>query len=173
MLLFCSAIRSSESSQKGTRSMKHIVIVRHGDYGEGGVLSPKGTRDIGDIADQLCSLVALPVAVFTSDVPRTLQSAAILGTALGASAIQRKRVLYSDRENKPRCSEVIPFILGEQGVQTVVVVTHFEYGYSLYWEFAQRIWGFIPARGELNKGEAWVVEPAALRIDKLKPRVAA
>ena len=151
----------------GNRSMKHIVIVRHGQYESGGRLSDSGKRTIAALARVLKEKAAPPVRIISSVALRATETADIIAKELGAQ-VEQTRLLYSDSETELKLAEIQALMTGSTDVETVIAVTHYEYGCTLHRHFAETLWSAAAPSENLEKGQAWFIEMDTRRITKLK-----
>lgn len=142
--------------------MKHLVIVRHGDYAVGGVLSEKGKKQINGIALQLANISHFKKAVIlSSPAPRALESAEIIQQKLGISELVEIPFFRSDttapaptyyRDRDP--SKVLDIINQYSDADVVIVVSHLELVNEFPRFFSRNSFGKFWNLPELQKGQA-------------------
>lgn len=142
--------------------MKHLVIVRHGDYAVGGILSKEGKKQINSIALQLSNLTPIENAVIlTSPAPRALESAEIIQQKFGIYQLVEIPFFRSDttapaptyyRDRDP--SKVLDIIHEHEDYDIVIVVSHLELVNEFPSFFARKSLGKFWHLPELEKGEA-------------------
>ncbi len=146
--------------------MKHLIVVRHGDYAVGGILSEQGKKQINSIALQLTSLRHnKPSVILTSPAPRAQESADILQQKLGITDCVQIRFFWSDttapaptyyKDRDP--SKVMDIINQYSDKDVVIVVSHLELVNQFPRFFAinslEKSW-ILP---ELQKGQAIYID---------------
>lgn len=146
--------------------MKHLVIVRHGDYAVGGRLSEKGKTQINSIALQLANISYLKKSVILSSIaPRAMDSAEIIQQKLGISELVKVPFFWSDttapaptyyKDRDP--SKVMDIINKYSDYDIVIVVSHLELVNQFPRFFAinslEKSW-ILP---ELQKGQAIYID---------------
>ena len=149
--------------------MKHLIVVRHGDYAVGGILSEKGKIQINSIALQLTNLnLSKKAVILTSPAPRALESADIIKQKLGIKDYVEIPFFWSDttaptptyyKDQDP--SKVMTIVNEYEEREVVIVVSHLEVVNQFPKYFMQEMFGKIASCPKLEKGEA-------LHIDVLK-----
>ncbi len=142
--------------------MKHLIVVRHGDYGDNRKLSEQGKKQIANIALQLVDLKNNQTSVIlTSPAPRALESAEIIQQTLGITERIEIPFFWSDttapaptyyKDRDP--SKVMNIINKYLDKNIVIVVSHLELVNQFPRFFAETKLGKYWNLPDLQKGEA-------------------
>ena len=139
--------------------MRHLVIVRHGDYGPDRRISHSGRAQMLALAQHLKQLVnSGSVVILSSTAPRAADSAAILGEALRVE-VELHDILWSDNSHPEDISGAFELVRScSSRADVVVLVTHLEYTRDLSRHFAEKEWGVSLPLSEIKKGQARVLD---------------
>jgi len=142
--------------------MKHLIVVRHGDYATGGILSEQGKKQINSIALQLISLQQNQNSVIlTSPAPRAQESADIMQQKLGIAELVKVPFFWSDttapaptyyKDRDPY--KVMDIINQYSDKDIVIIVSHLELVNQFPRFFAETKLGKYWRLPELQKGQA-------------------
>lgn len=151
--------------------MKTLIVARHGDYNDStGGLSEYGRSQIGELGKALQGVVDGTVLVLNSTAPRAAESAAILAELFKAPS-EGHTLLWSGSDggfdNNPAARELVQG--HAEKFDTIIMVTHFEYveSFPTYW--CEHALGVKLRSGEIEKGEAWVIDCEGKRLMHLSP----
>ena len=142
--------------------MKHLVIIRHGSYGDDHRLSAEGKKQIASIALHLSkSISGANSVILTSPAPRALDTADIIQQSLGIKNYVEIPFFWSDRTapaptyyKDPNPLKVMDIIQQYENNETVIVVSHFELVNQFPNFFARNTLGKDWNLPELEKGQA-------------------
>lgn len=143
--------------------MKHLIIVRHGEYGRTDHLTEPGSRQIKVLAYKLQDLVnGASVHILTSPADRARESAEIIGSVL-ESGLEEHAILWSGgdapQHHGGNCALALELIRSHQDkADALVLVTHYEYVEALPGYFAKQELGTNLHSRLIGKGEAWIVD---------------
>lgn len=142
--------------------MKHLIIVRHGDYGTDRRLSENGKNQITGISLRLVDLnPGKDCVILTSIAPRALDSADIIQEKFGITNYVKVPFFWSDntapsptyyRDRNP--SKVMDIICEYEDIDIVIVVSHLELVNEFPSFFAETQLGKNWNLPELEKGQA-------------------
>lgn len=140
--------------------MKSLIIVKHGVYqgrgGSGCPLADLGRQQISSLRDAVLPYLQVPTVALSSPFLRTKQSAEILVGDLPI-ALEITELLESGGGVPTNCAAVWERIKDVPD-GTVLLVTHFEYGYALPNYIAKYVWNRSYRSPELPNGRAWVLD---------------
>jgi broad specificity phosphatase PhoE len=139
--------------------MKKLVVARVGEYlTPTETLTDNGLRTFRALSEKLRDHVAgFGVLLMTSDAPRALACAQIIGSELGVG-FEARREFFSDASNPPdlqRAHELI--VEREKDVDVVVVVTHYDFIGQFPAHFANKK-GFTARSWSVEKASALVLD---------------
>ncbi|HEC94285.1 MAG TPA: histidine phosphatase family protein [Candidatus Kaiserbacteria bacterium] len=137
--------------------MKHLIVVRHGDYYENG-LSDDGRKKIKCLAHKLRPYVSgESVVILTSPVGRAYESAGILCSFFGVSC-EKYEILWSENSHPKDFAGTLELVRLNNKSDTLILVTHYEYVETFPQYFAMSELGISLSSYLIGKGEAWVID---------------
>lgn len=153
--------------------MNKLVITRHGPYGPDYCLNDRGRKQMRLLAEQLRPQIdGDKIVILSSTADRARQSAEILGEVLGATH-QLHEVLWSEGSRLPNHGKVLELIRAHEGnAETLILVTHLEYGEEFPAHFGHHALGGIRLDGfGIEKGQAWVIDTETKRMALVAPAI--
>ena len=143
--------------------MKKLIVCRHGNYGDDKRLDASGREQMRQLASQLrLHLSGCAVRVLSSTAPRAVDSAETLIRALaldGLSDFELHPVLWSDEERRENLSAALELVRTKfEGIDVLVLVTHFEYAEGFPSFFARRVLDADIRHRNVAKGGARVID---------------
>lgn len=150
--------------------MKHLIIVRHGQYGPGQQLNDRGRAQIEALADRLKSFMnGVKVMILTSTADRARESAEILGSAFGVG-FEEHEILWSESSYPEDLPGTLKLVRSRKdNADVLVLVTHYEYVEKFPSYFARNELGTPMSSGLIEKGEAWVIDCFQKTLTHVRP----
>lgn len=144
--------------------MRHLIIVRHGDYGNDHHLDGLGRRQINNLAELLQGFTRdMHVRILTSTADRARESAEILLYTLGVRALsitsKEHEILWSERSRPEDLAGTLALVQTQAtSAEVLILVTHREYVESFPGYFLREVLGVDQPSRLIEKGEAWVID---------------
>lgn len=152
--------------------MQQLILIRYGHHKEG-TLTTEGKNAMKKVAEKLKAFLGTKVPlIIAADTPRAVESAKIIGLALGVGPIGIYTSMYAANEEclLPDCAAAAKIVamLGEKHSIIVAVVSR-EYIESLPAYILKYVLGSEEdVRTSLNRGEALVIDYRNKKIMYLK-----
>lgn len=140
--------------------MRHLIVVRHGQYGYDERLNERGRTQICALAEKLKPFMdGSTVCILTSTADRARESAEILGSSFGIG-FEEHEILWSEEchpEDLPGTLELVRSRKDKADV--LILVTHLEYAedFPTYFALEELGTSMGPSRS-VEKGEACLLD---------------
>jgi len=150
--------------------LKRIIVARHAAYtGEHPniVLNETGRTQSWELAQKLAKIAAGTVCLISSSAPRALQTAEIVGVALGVPTPAAEEALWEDSYHPGLpIASLAPFLLkryagGIETADTLVIIGHKDHGGPLADYLATEIVG---TEVKSNCPELWYAQACMLEL---------
>jgi phosphohistidine phosphatase SixA len=140
--------------------MKKLILVRHGQYDNSSHLTENGREQIKMLATKLKIYIDndMSISVLASPTYRTQESADIISKIFNIKFEIKNELLSEGFAHAMNLSRAYNLIKSKDGVDIVILVTHFDYVADLPKYFSEKEWGIKLPSVEIGKGEAWVVD---------------
>lgn len=143
--------------------MKKLVVCRHGNYDEDKRLDASGRVQMGSLAHLLKPhLSGHSVRVLSSTAPRAVDSSVALLRELaieGLCDFETNPVLWSDEEHRKDLPAALELVRTKfEGIDVLILVTHFEYAEDFPSYFASRVLGTGIRHRNVTKGGARIID---------------
>ncbi len=140
--------------------MKYLILVRHGEYEKDGQLNIVGQEQMLYLAEKIKKYIInnRSVAVFSSPTDRTSESAKIISKYFGVNFEVTNALLSDGFDHPMNLSRLFEFVKSKDDIDTVILVTHFDYVAYFPKYFSSQMWGVDLPSTEIGKGNAWLVD---------------
>lgn len=155
-----------EKTDSALKGMKHLFIVRHGDYGRDDHLNETGKKQMQRVGAAIREIVGDSAYILSSTAPRGIDSAEVLAVQLGLPKdFETTEDLWtardSPKEKKFYCdSELLLRMIDERRDRAdgLILVSHLEICGELPGAFYQKEFGKDKYLGSINKGQAYHID---------------
>lgn len=150
--------------------MDKLFVVRHGEYGTDGKLTPAGRSAMGVLAQKIAGITRGPLQLFYSPLPRTLESAIIISNTLEAILYGEPILNVQDNQLSDYSYLGIRGVLDSSKTDSVVFVTHVAVANEFIPRYAHDTLRLnVPERFTMDKAECGYLNVRARAYMKLRP----
>jgi phosphohistidine phosphatase SixA len=136
-----------------------LLVVRHGDYNEGGMhLNSSGRDQIRRLAEKIIPIVNdKKVTILSSTASRAHESAAIIAEKIGCD-FEQHEILWSENRHPENFSGTLELIQSYlDNTEVLIIITHYEYVEDFPSYFAKEQLKVDLDSYLIDKGSMWVL----------------